>query len=158
MIEIDSLVSRTQYLMGIAHCLDRTDATRNCHWSINSRSLTTDYKVVTTLVMRMCHVFPVSGDSGTGGWCGGPALTGAVCRTLETGAAICCNCKVVTSLCSVCSDQGENISPAQRPPDGEDGIHYTLYIQFIILYIIMVRETTPTIIIINCTGNKVKGY
>ena len=60
----------------------------------------------------------------------------------------------------VCSDQGENISPARRPPDGEDGIHYTLYSQFI-LYIIMVRETTPTIntiIIINCTGNKVKGY
>ena len=42
------------------------DTTRNCHWSINSSSLTTDYKVV----MRMCHVVPVCGDNGTSGeWC-----------------------------------------------------------------------------------------
>ena len=42
------------------------DTTRNCHWSINSNSLATDYKVV----MRMCHVVPVCGDNGTGGkWC-----------------------------------------------------------------------------------------
>ena len=42
------------------------DTTRNCHWSINSNSLTTDYKVV----MRMCHVVPVCGDNGTSGeWC-----------------------------------------------------------------------------------------
>ena len=87
MIEIDSLVSRTQYLMGIAHCLDTTDTTRNCHWSINSNSLTTDYKVV----MRMCHVVPVCGDNGTSGeWCmcGVPALTGAVVRTLEPPSAV----------------------------------------------------------------------
>ena len=41
------------------------DTTRNCHWSINSNSLTTDYKVV----MRMCHVVPVCGDNGTSGEC-----------------------------------------------------------------------------------------
>ena len=153
MIEIDSLVSRTQYLMVMSYCLDRTDTTRNCHWSINSSSLTTDYKVVTTLVMRMCHVFPVCG--GWCGVCGGPALTGAVCRTLETGAAICCNCKVVTSTslcCARCARTRVKISPQHSAAwwRGWD----TLYI-LRLYFIYLVRETTPSII--NCMDNKVKG-
>ena len=63
--------------------------------------------------------------------CGVPALTGAVVRTLEPPSAVTVKWSPAPAcalLCPVCSDQGENISPAQRPPDGEDGIHYTIYI------------------------------
>ena len=86
----------------------------------------------------MCHVVSVCGDNGTVYIvvyvvCGVPALTGAVVRTLEPPSAVTVKWSPAPApacalLCPVCSDQGENISPAQRPPDGEDGIHYTIYI------------------------------
>ena len=81
--------------------------------------------------------------------CGVPALTGAVVRTLEPPSAVTVKWSPAPApapacalLCPVCPDQGENISPAQRPPDGEDGIHYTLYslsLYFIILYNVLLR-------------------
>ena len=65
----------------------------------------------------MCHVVPVCGDNGTSVYSGVCCVRGAGAywrRGQDTGATICCNCKVVTytSLCSApCARTRVKISP-----------------------------------------------